>query len=151
MNQAPAAKPKNLRHSAREYALQAIYQWQLSDTPMQEIEVEFIKNHITTKTDMEYFREIIHGVYKCHHELDNHSAAFLERPINEVDPIELAILRIAVYELARRPDVPYRVVINEGLELVKKFGSIEGYKFINSILDRVARSLRATEITQKTK
>ena len=147
----PGSKYRILRHNARQYALQAIYQWQLSGTPILEIETQFVKFHVTKKVDLEYFKEVILGVAKIHHELDNHISPFLERPILEVDPIELAILRIATYEFSKRLDVPYRVIINEGLELAKKFGSIEGYKFINSVLDRIARQLRAHEITPQIK
>jgi N utilization substance protein B len=141
------SKYKILRHNARQYALQAIYQWQQSDTPIEEIEVQFIRYHVTKKVDLAYFKEVILGVAKTQHELDNYFSPFLDRPVDEVDPIERALLRIATYELAKRLDVPYRVIINEGLELAKKFGSIEGYKFINGVLDRVARQLRAHEIS----
>jgi N utilization substance protein B len=146
-----ASKYKILRHNARQYALQAIYQWQLSGTPITEIEIQFEKFHVTKKVDLDYFKEVIVGVAKYQHELDNSISPFIERPIHEVDPIELAILRIATYEFTKRLDVPYRVVINEGLELAKKFGSVEGYKFINSVLDRIARQLRAHEITPEIK
>lgn len=144
MNSAP--KHRILRHNARQCALQAIYQWQLSANPIQEIETQFIQYHITKKVDLDYFREILHGVVKHQHELDKSISLFIERTINEVDPIELAILRVATFELAKRSDIPYRVVINEGLELAKKFGSIEGFKFINSVLDRIARQLRSNEV-----
>src|SRR5690242_5608135 len=131
-----ASKYKIPRHNARQYALQAIYQWQLSGTPIQEIEVEFVRFHFTKKVDLDYFKEVIHGVVSLQHDLDKEIEPFSERSITEVDPIELAILRIATYELTKRLDVPYRVIINEGLELAKKFGSLEGFKFINSVLDR---------------
>ena len=142
---------KILRRTAREYALQAIYQWQQSTTPINEIELQFMQSHVTKKADIDYFKELILGVAKLQAELDSSISLFLVRPIQEVDPIELAILRIATYEFAKRADVPYRVIINEGLELAKKFGSIEGYKFINSVLDRVARHLRAHEINPEKK
>lgn len=134
------------RRNARQYALQAMYQWQLSETPIREIELEFLVHHIKEKTDLDYFKELIHGIPDYCEELDNHMTPFLSRPINELDPIELAILRLGIYELAKRLDVPYRVSINEALELAKKFGSIEGYKFVNGILDQVARTLRIDEI-----
>lgn len=146
-----ASKYRILRHNARSYALQAIYQWQLSGTPILEIEEQFVKYHVTKKVDLDYFKEVILGVVKCQHELDGLISPHLERPLDEVDPIEMAILRISTYELAKRLDVPYKVVINEGLELAKKFGSIEGFKFINSILDRVARQLRINEISPEIK
>src|SRR5690349_8569204 len=126
----PASNNRVLRHNAREYALQAVYQWQLSGTPMQEIEMQFVKFHVTKKVDLDYFKEVIHGVAKLQSELDQQIAPFIERPVPEVDPIELALLRIATYEFLKRQDVPYRVVINESLELAKRFGSMEGFKFI---------------------
>ncbi len=134
------------RRHARQYALQAMYQWQLSGTPINEIELEFLVHHIKQKTDVDYFKELLHGIPGECDELDSQMTSFLSRPINELDPIELAVLRIGVYELMKRLDIPYRVVINEALELAKKFGSVEGYKFVNGILDHVARTLRIDEI-----
>lgn len=133
------------RRHARQYALQAMYQWQLSSASITDIEAEFLVHHIKQKTDLEYFKELIHVIPKQFSELDNHFTPFLKRPIDELDPVELAILRISTYELAERLDIPYRVVINEALELAKKFGSIEGYKFVNGVLDQVAGQLRSLE------
>jgi N utilization substance protein B len=135
------------RRLARQYALQALYQWQISQTLPDETQSQFF-THINKKTDVDYFRELIHQIPAQHTELDNYITPFLSRPIDEVDPIELAILRLSTYELANRPDVPYRVVINEALELTKKYGSIEGYKFVNSVLDHVAQKLRTHEIAK---
>lgn len=134
------------RRNARQSALQAMYQWQISAAPISEIELDFLVHHIKQKTDLDYFKELLHNIPKERDALDAHMKPFLSRPLEELDPIELAILRVAIYELAKRLDVPYRVVINEALELTKKFGSVEGYKFVNGILDQVARQLRATEI-----
>lgn len=134
------------RRNARYYALQAMYQWQVSDTPINQLETEFLIHQIKKKIDLDYFKELINNVPKQQPELDNHMLPFLKRPIHELDPIELAILRLGIYELANRLDIPYRVSINESLELTKKFGSIEGYKFVNGILDQVAKRLRSTEI-----
>ena len=134
------------RHNARRYALQAMYQWQLAGTSVQEIEAEFLHYHIDKKLDTEYFKELIHGVPKHQHEIDHEMQAFLGRPLHEIDPIELAVLRLAIYELIKRLDVPYRVIINEALELTKKFGSVEGHKFVNGVLDRIAKKNRLTEI-----
>jgi N utilization substance protein B len=133
------------RHNARRYALQAMYQWQLAGTSLNEIEAEFLHYHIDKKLDLEYFKELIHGVPKHQHEIDHEIQLFLDRSMQEVDPVELAVLRLAIYELMKRPDVPYRVIINEALELTKKFGSIEGHKFVNGILDRIAKKNRLTE------
>ena len=134
------------RRNARRYALQAMYQWQLAGTSLIDIETEFLRYHIDKKLDLEYFKELIHGIPKYQHELDLQMQPFLGRPLNEIDPIELAVLRLAIYELIKRPDVPYRVIINEALELTKKFGSVEGYKFVNGILDRIAKKTRQIEI-----
>lgn len=134
------------RRNARQYALQAMYQWQMSGSTPVEIELDFIARQIKHKTDIDYFKELIQTIPKIHEELDNNMAPYLNRPLLELDPIELAILRIGMYELSKRLDVPYRVAINEALELAKKFGSIEGYKFVNGVLDRAARDLRIDEI-----
>lgn len=134
------------RHNARRYALQAMYQWQLSGTSILDIESEFLHYHIDKKIDLDYFKELIHGVPRFKHKIDEEMQPYLGRPLNEIDPIELGVLRLAIYELIKRPDVPYRVIINEALELTKKFGSVEGHKFVNGILDRIAKKNRTTEI-----
>lgn len=136
------------RHSARCYALQAMYQWQLTGTALIDIETEFLRYHIDKdkKMDHEYFKELLHEIPKNIDVLDAAMKPYLGRLLEEIDPIELGVLRVATYELLKRPDVPYRVVINEALELNKKFGSVDGHKFVNGVLDRVAKKLRATEI-----
>ena len=130
------------RNNAGRYALQAMYQWQVSATPIDEIETEFLHYHIDKKFDLSYFKALIHGILKHQQEIDHEMQLFLDRSLQEVDPVELAVLRIGIYELLKRSDVPYRVVINEALELTKKFGSVEGYKFVNGVLDRVAKKNR---------
>jgi transcription antitermination protein NusB len=139
------------RHNARRYALQAMYQWQIAGTAIDEIEAEFLHYHIDKKLDLTYFKELIHGVPEHQHEIDQEMQPFLGRSLSEIDPIELAVLRLAIYELIKRPDVPYRVIINEALELTKKFGSIEGHKFVNGLLDRIAKKNRVTEISMRKK
>ena len=129
------------RRNARRYALQAMYQWQMSANELSDIENEFLNYHIDKKLDLDYFKELIHGIPKHLHEIDSTIQPFLTRPMEEVDPIELAILRVACYELLKRLDVPYRVIINEALELAKKFGSTEGFKFVNGILDNIHKEL----------
>jgi len=137
------------RRNARYYALQAMYQWQINKTPVSELETDFLINHIKKKTDRDYFKELIHSVPQSCDELDQHMIPFLSRPLNELDPVELAILRLGIYELAHRLDIPCRVSINESLELTKQFGSTDGFKFVNGILDQVARQLRKTELSRK--
>lgn len=140
------------RRYARQYALQAMYQWQISHALPSDIEWQFLTHQqMSKKTDFAYFKELVHTIPDQHEELDNHMIPFLSRPIQELDPVELAILRISIYELAKRLDIPYRVTINEALELTKKYGSIEGYKFVNGVLDHVARKLRTYEIAAEKK
>lgn len=134
------------RRNARSYVLQAMYQWQMTNAPISDIEQEFLQYQIDKKFDLVYFKELLHGIPACKDEIDLEIKQFLGRNMAEIDPIELAVLRLATYELLKRPDVPYRVVINEALELTKKFGSIEGYKFVNGVLDRIAKKVRSVEI-----
>ena len=134
------------RRNARFYALQAMYEWKINQTPLADLETNFLINHIKKKTDIEYFKELIHAIPKNFDELDAQMKPFLNRPFNELDPVELAILRLGIYELKHRLDIPYRVSINESLELTKKFGSVEGFKFVNGVLDQVARKLRTHEV-----
>ncbi len=144
-NQPSAAR----RRKARTLALQALYQWQLAKSSVAQIEAEFAVDNDMSKVDVAYFRDILHGVTSQKSELEAHFSPFLDRPVNDVDPIELSLLRMGAYELMKRVDVPYRVVINEGVELAKKFGGTDGHKFINGILDKMALRLRAPETRHK--
>lgn len=139
------------RRNARHYALQAMYQWQISGASSRDIENQFIAHQIVKTVDLDYFKELIHSVPEQQQTLDSYIIPFLKRPIHELDPIELAILRLATYELDSRLDIPYRVVLNEALELTKRFGSVEGYKFVNGVLDQIARKIRMDEVAGDTK
>jgi N utilization substance protein B len=134
------------RRHARHYALQALYQWQLSQTPTADIEAQFLADQIKKTTDIEYFKELLQRIPAEQVALDAVFTPFLKRPLTELDPVELAILRLATYEFVNRLDIPYRVAINEALELTKKFGSVEGFKFVNGVLDQVARQVRQLEV-----
>lgn len=142
-NPNPATENNSLspaaRHNARRYALQAMYQWQVAGSSLTDIEAEFLLYHIDKKIDLDYFKELLHGIPANQEEIDKQMQPYLGRMMAEIDPIELGVLRLATYELLKRPDVPYRVVINEALVLTKKFGSVEGHKFVNGVLDRVAK------------
>jgi N utilization substance protein B len=139
------------RRHARHYALQAMYQWQISGAPVPEIEGQFLADQIKKPTDLDYFKELINKIPAQQVELDKVFMPFIKRPIEELDPVELAVLRLATYEFVNRLDVPYRVSINEALELTKKFGSVEGYKFVNGVLDQVARKVRHIEVAADAK
>lgn len=134
------------RREARILAMQALYSWHIAGQSLNEIEAQFRVDNDFSKVDGAYFHEILHGVPRQKSELDGAFAPLLDRPLEEVDPVELAILRLATYELSNRVDVPYKVVINEAIELAKVFGATDGHKFVNGILDKLAPSLRSAEV-----
>jgi N utilization substance protein B len=137
------------RRKARHYAMQALYQWEMAGASLSNIEAEFLVDNDMTHVDVEYFRDILRGVPTSLSELDDMLTPCLSRDMKEVTPVEKAILRLAAYELAHRIDVPYRVVINESVELSKKFGATESHKFINGALDQLAQQVRVVEINNK--
>lgn len=139
------------RNLARRCAVQALYQWHITQQNIGDIEAQFVTEHDVKKVDIAYFQELLHQVPGHVTELDAHYAKFLDRPVRELDPVECAILRMSVYELAYRLDIPYRVVINEGVDMAKIFGAEQSHKYVNGVLDKVARKLRATEIQMKSR
>ncbi|OED44531.1 N utilization substance protein B [Endozoicomonas sp. (ex Bugula neritina AB1)] len=142
-----ADRPKpSARRRARQLALQALYQWQMNQTPLVQIEAQYRTDNDFTKVDDDYFSAIIHGVPMQASQLDESMSAVLDRPLEQLDPVERAALRIGCYELINRKDVPYRVVINEAIELVKRFGAQDSHRYINGILDKLAPRLRVDEV-----
>ena len=135
-----------LRSRARRRALQAIYAMQMSGTEPREIVAQFAHEQAKEVADLAYFEDLVYGVGTRYRELDAALAPFLDRGIDEVDPIERAMLRIAAYELQHRVDVPYRVVIDEALKTVKRFGSEHGHTYVNGVLDKAAAQWRAPEV-----
>jgi transcription antitermination protein NusB len=133
------------RSVARKLALQALYRWQLNDSPWQELVQEFGEAQDMTRADADYFRALVEGVWRGRAELDARLATFTDRAPSRLDPVERAVLLIALYELSARPEVPYRVAINEAVTLAKRFGATDGFKFVNAVLDRAARALRPDE------
>lgn len=134
------------RTNARQSAVQALYQWQMTGQNLNEIEQQFYLDEHFKKVQRSYFKELLHGVPNQLSKLDQALSDFVDRAINEIDPVERAILRIGVYELLNRPDVPYRVIVNEGINLAKRYGASESHKYVNSILDKVAQKQRPDEI-----
>lgn len=142
-----AGRPKaSARRKARSLAVQALYGWHVANLPLSDIEAQYRADNDFAKVDGVYFHELLTGVGRNLTELDEHLASVLDRPVRELDPIEMAILRLGVYELVHRIDVPYKVVINEGIELAKIFGATDGHKYVNGILDKLAPSLRSVEV-----
>lgn len=141
-----AAKPKKLteRQKARRMLLQALYQWEMARSPVNEIMAEFLV-YYQGKIDRAFFKEIFPEVVRHVAELDEMMEPLLDRELKALDPIEISLLRLGLYELAHRIDVPYKVVINEAVELAKVFGATDGHKYINGVLDRASKNLRTLE------
>lgn len=152
------------RSAARQLTMQAVYQWQLNGNSMQQVELQMRAalpddklegdediSNVLKVADLAYFHQLTQGIAQQEAELDASFEGFLDRRLQDLDPIELAILRLGAYELKERLDVPYRVVINEGVELAKSFGATASHKFINGILDKLAQQLRQIEIQAQQK
>jgi N utilization substance protein B len=134
------------RRKARHYGMQALYQWHMAGASLNDIEAQFRDEYDFSHVDLEYFQALLHGVPACVDELDEVLAPMLDRKLDDLDPIEHTLLRMGMYELTQRIDVPYKVVINEEVALAKKFGATDSHKYINGVLDKAARQLRKVEI-----
>ncbi|MCU7844811.1 MAG: transcription antitermination factor NusB [Candidatus Thiodiazotropha sp. (ex Monitilora ramsayi)] len=139
------------RSQARRHAVQAIYQWQMVGHDVGEIANQFLEEQDLNGFEVTYFQDLLHGVPKHLDEIDDLLKPALDRAIESVDPVERAILRLGTYELSFKPEIPYRVVINEAVELAKVFGAEMGHKYVNGVLDQVAKQVRTVEIKSKQK
>ena len=137
------------RSQSRRHAVQALYQWQMAGQDLSDIANQFLEEQDIRKFEVPYFQDLLQGVPQHLAELDQLLKPALDRAIDSVDPVERAVLRLGAYELAHHLEVPYRVVINEAVELAKLFGAEQGHKFVNGVLDRVAKKVRAVEIAAK--
>lgn len=144
-----AANLKSARYRSREFALQGLYRWLLSKASPAEIvrDIELFRGF--DKCDAAYFRDLLAGAVDDAQDIEAKVAPCLDRPFDKISPVERAILMIAGHELLHHPEVPYRVVINEAVELAKAFGGTDGHKYINGVLDKLAATLRATEVRDK--
>ena len=133
------------RRKARELAVQAVYSWQLSQNSVADVEVNFITDNAKRRFDIEYFQLLLRGVTSSINELDLAISPHVDRPIDDIDQVEKAILRVAVFELSDCQDVPYRVVINEAIELAKSFAADDSHKFVNGVLDKVVKLVRSQD------
>jgi transcription antitermination protein NusB len=138
------AKKLTERQKARRMLLQALYQWEMARAPVTEIMAEFLV-YYQGKIDREFFKQIFPEVVRHVVEIDELMAPLLDREVKSLDPVEISLLRLGLYELVHRIDVPYKVVINEAVELAKVFGATDGHKYINGVLDRASKELRALE------
>jgi len=137
------------RTNARKAAVQALYQWQMTGQSLIEIERQFLEDERLKDVQKSYFTELFHGVSKNLVVLDETLNEFVDRPVDMIDPVERAILRIGAYELLHRLDMPYKVILNESINLAKYFGADGSHKYVNGILDKIAQNIRAVEIKAK--
>jgi N utilization substance protein B len=136
------------RRRARKVAMQAVYQWQMTDADLRPLEQEYRSAGALKKTDDEFFSELLRGVLMSSGELDELLRPLLDRDVDDLDRVELALLRLGAFELKERIDVPYRVVIDEYVELAKQYGAEESFKYVNGVLDRLSVLLRTLERPQ---
>ena len=135
------------RHRARELAMQGIYQWRITSGEEAKIEKQICAEKNIGRYDKELFSKLLRGALSRHADIEALLAPHLDRPLAELSPVEFAVLLLGGFELAHHPDVPYKVVINESVELAKTFGGTDGHKFVNGVLDKLAPRLRAAEFS----
>ena len=140
---------RRARHRARRALVQAVYKWQMTNADTDKVAAEFAESGALEKADGEFFDELLRGVLLASDELDELLSPNLDRVLARLDNVELAVLRLGTFELQNRPDVPYRVVIDEYVELTKLFGAQDGYKFVNGVLNKLAHSLRSVEVSAR--
>jgi transcription antitermination protein NusB len=133
------------RSAARRLAMQALYQWQIGGQPWQDVHQQFAADPDFGRVEAAYFRQALMDVANSREELDRELAAHGEIPPAQLDPVEHAVLYVGLWELMQRPDIPYRVVINEAVDIARRFGATDGHKFVNAVLDRASRVHRAPE------
>lgn len=140
------SKNRTPRHRAREFALQGLYQWLLNNEDAGAIEAHIREAHGFDKADAEHFDVLLYGAIKHAADLRSALAPLIDRSITELSPVEHAALLIGAFELQNHIEIPYKVVINEAVELTKSFGGIDGHKYVNGVLDRFAAKVRDTEV-----
>ena len=134
------------RRNARERALQALYQWDISDAESALVRSEFLESQDMSRVDIDYFNLLFIGISDQVGEVDAVMQTGLDRPLADLDPIERAVLRIATFELTQQPSLPARVIINEGIEITKRFGADKGHRYVNGVLDKLAAQFRGQEM-----
>jgi N utilization substance protein B len=143
---APAKSP---RHRSRELALQGIYQWRLTGSDAAQIEKQMREEKGLGRYDTEFFSKLLNGALAQHADLEAALTPHLDRALDELSPVEFAVLLLGSYELSHHPEIPYRVTINEAVELAKTYGGTDGHKFVNGVLDKLAAQVRAAEVAAK--
>jgi N utilization substance protein B len=133
------------RRKARRFAMQGLYEWQLSGNAPFEIEARYRVENAMHKVDLPYFHELLHQAVRRAEELDEAFRPFLDRQMSQINQVERAILRLGSYELLHHPEIPYKVVLNEAVELAKDFGATDSYKYVNGVLDELSKTARQAE------
>lgn len=133
------------RTQARRAAVQALYQSLVNDQRPEPSALEFVTSEYADRIDKHYFNDLVAGVLNQMTTIDQALSLAIDRELTAIDPVEASVLRLAVYEFLARPEVPYRVVLNEAVELAKSFGGEQGHKYVNGVLDKVGSKLRPTE------
>lgn len=144
-------KYKKRRHLSRELALQGIYQWRVAGGEASFIEAQLRETNIFPKIEEPFFSGLLHGTLKNAATLEQHIQPCLDRALSELSPVESAILLLSTYELIYHPEIPYRAIINEAIELAKTYGGTDGYKYVNGVLDKLAAQLRPIEVQAQAK
>ena len=150
-NETIRAPNKSPRHRARELALQGIYQWRVTAGDDAQIEKQIHAEKNLGRYDKELFSKLLRGALQQHADLETLLAPYLDRPIAEISHVEFAVLLLGAFELSQHHEVPYKVVINEAVELAKTFGGIDGHKYVNGVLDKLAPQVRALEFAERNK
>jgi transcription antitermination protein NusB len=142
----PTEKPKSARRRSREFAMQGVYQWLLSNSDIGVIQAHMMETPGFDKCDRKHFEGLLGGSIRAADELRVKLASFIDRPIYELSPVEHATLLVAAQELGQHAEIPYRVIINEAVEIAKAFGGTDGYKYVNGVLDKLAAQERHVEV-----
>jgi N utilization substance protein B len=150
MVEAKKTPNRSPRHRARELALQGIYQWRITAGDEAKIEKQIHAEKNLGRYDKELFSKLLRGVLSQHAEIEALILPYLDRPPDELSPVEFAVLMLGAFELSQHLEVPYKVVINEAVELAKTFGGSDGHKFVNGVLDKLAPQLRSVEFSDRT-
>ena len=142
---APSRRSRSPRSLAREAAVQALYQWQLTGQDPKDICNQFLAEAAEPRRDEELFKRLVVDIPARVQELDGLLDELADRPVRQIDPVEHGILLVGLFELQESPEVPFRVVINEAVELARAYGAEDGHRYVNAVLDRAARRLRSSE------
>ncbi|MDD2885999.1 MAG: transcription antitermination factor NusB [Dechloromonas sp.] len=147
--QEPKGPPKSARRRAREFALQGLYQWRVGGNDEASIEAHMPEMEEFGKADRDFFVGTLRGVIAQHEVISEQIKSHIDRPFGELSPIEACILMMGCFEMRNHPETPYRVIINEAIELTKAFGGTDGHKYVNGVLDKIAGQLRPDEVAAR--